>query len=741
MADYLSKHALSGLRVIEVRGGLAAAVAGRMLAALGAEVTVVQFNTASAPADVEVGLAAGKEVVGPEELDARLAEADVALFAGDYLHLRDASLLPEAVSGRAPWAVLGYATPFGLTGPQREWRGGELVELHASGIARLLLGPVPDLERFPPVKTYGEQAAFVAGMTMAAGVTTALHGGGSRVVDVSAQEALASIAVHELARPPLHEALTSRSGDATIGNATVMVLPTSDGLIAVSPREPHQWDVWAEYMGNPPWALEDGMRFVDRRQARYKEIYPQIAAWTSERGTSELYRESQALHVPAFPLQPPGNLLGNEGLTDRGFFMATEVDGQAVNIPAHPFGILADTPLAEEPLRPMSRVGLPLEGVRVLDFSWVIAGPTCTRFLAAMGAEVIRIEAPRRPDPARAGGGALHAVLGQGKKSLALDLKSPEGKEIALELVRRSDILVENFAAGVMERFGLGWEELAKENPRLVYLSLSGMGRKSPDAEMVAYGTLVQAFSGFSALNGFPDRQPTIGWAWTDPVCALVLTTAAAAALRQRDATGAGSRVDASMVETMLWTLSEAMVRQQLDGEPPRRQGNNDPRHFPHGVFPAAGDDTWLAMAVTGDDQWCALCTIVPGLTGMEELSLAERQVRHGAIIDAITTWSRASHWPSSVEALQASGIPASGSPTATELFDDPHLDDRGYYVETKAGERDARLPATAWLLDGSRGKELAPAPALGADAGAILSELGYERAAIASLKAAGVIA
>ncbi len=659
--------------------------------------------------------------------------------SGDFIELRDAKLLPEDLRARSPWAVLGYATPFGLSGPKREWRGGELVELHASGIARLLLGPVPDLERFPPVKTYGDQAAFVAGMTMAAGVTTALRGGGSRIVDVSAQEALASIAVHELARPPLEEKLTSRSGDATIGNATVMVLPTSDGLIAVSPREPHQWDVWADYMGNPAWALEEGMRYVERRQVRYEEIHPRIAAWTRERGTGELYREAQALHVPAFPLQPPGNLLGNEGLVGRGFFIATEAEGRPVEIPAHPFGLLADTPLPGEPSRVPTRTGLPLEGVRVLDFSWVIAGPTCTRFLAAMGAEVIKVEAPKRPDPARAG--ALHPVLGQGKQSLALDLKSPEGREIALELVRRSDILVENFAAGVMERFGLGWEELAKENPRLIYLSLSGMGRKSPDAEMVAYGTLVQAFSGFSALNGFPDRQPTIGWAWTDPVCALVLTTAAAAALRQREHTGAGSRVDASMVETMLWTLSAAMVRQQLDGGPPRRQGNSDARYFPHGVFPAAGEDNWLALAVTSEGQWRALCQVVPGLKGLEGLVLAERQVRHGAIIDAIAAWSGANHWRQSAEALQAVGIAADGSPTAAELFDDAHLEARGFAVETRAGERDVRLPGIAWLLDGARGKKLAPAPALGAGAAMILAELGYGPAAIAKLRSAGVIA
>ena len=738
MASYLSRQALAGLRVVEIRGGLAASVAGRALTALGAAVSVVRLREQAERGEVEVGLAPGKQVVDASELDPRLAEADAVLLAGDYLDLRDAALLPAELRSRAPRAVLGYATPFGLTGPLREWRGGELVELHASGIARLLLGPVPDLDEFPPVKTYGDQGAFVGGLTLAAGVATALHGGGSHVVDVSIQEALASIAVHELARPALGETLTSRSGDATIGNATVMILPTTDGLVAVSPRETHQWDVWAEYMGSPAWALEPGMREVEKRQQRYTEVYPYLLAWSRQRTTDEVYRESQALHIPAFPLQPPGNLLGNEGLAERGFFIGAEAEGKPVTIPAHPFGLLDETPVPLAPREKVDPAGLPLEGLRVLDFSWVIAGPTCTRFLAAMGADVIKVEAPKRPDPARVG--ALHPVLGQGKRSLALDLKAPEGRQIALDLVRRSDVLVENFAAGVMDRLGLGWEELAEVNPKLIYISLSGMGRKGPDAGMVAYGTLVQAFSGFSAVNGFPNRQPTIGWAWTDPVCALVMTTAVAAALRQRDRTGNGCRVDTSMVETMLWTLSAPIVRHQLDGEPPRRQGNNDPRYFPHGVFPAAGEDTWLALAVTGQEQWETLCRIVPGLAGLERLSLAERQVRHGVILGAISAWSRGITWPEAAETLQAEGVPAAGSPTAAELFEDSHLRERNFYVETKAGERAARLPGVAWRLDGGRGKVLAPAASLSADAEALLAELGYDAGAVSQLRDAGVV-
>jgi benzylsuccinate CoA-transferase BbsF subunit len=143
-----------------------------------------------------------------------------------------------------------------------------------------------------------------------------------------------------------------------------------------------------------------------------------------------------------------------------------------------------------------------LSGVRVLDFSWVIAGPTTTRYLAAMGAEVIKVEAPGKGDPAR--GTGLHTVLGQGKQGIVLDLKKPEAVEIARLLAAKSDVLIENFATGVMDRLGLGAEALKAVNPNLLYISASGMGRTGPDAHAVAYGTLLQSYAGFAGLNRHP---------------------------------------------------------------------------------------------------------------------------------------------------------------------------------------------------------------------------------------------
>ena len=170
--------------------------------------------------------------------------------------------------------------------------------------------------------------------------------------------------------------------------------------------------------------------------------------------------------------------------------------------------------------------------MRVLDFSWVIAGPTTTRYLAAMGADVIKVEAPGRGDPGRAS--ELHTVLGQAKRGIVLDLKQPEAVDVARSLAERCDVLVENFATGVMDRLGLGAAALQQRNPELIYVSASGLGRTGPESHAVAYGTLLQCYAGFAGLNRHPDVPPRVGFAWLDPMCGLMLAFIVAAALWQR---------------------------------------------------------------------------------------------------------------------------------------------------------------------------------------------------------------
>src|SRR5438270_2256384 len=214
-----------------------------------------------------------------------------------------------------------------------------------------------------------------------------------------------------------------------------------------------------------------------------------------------------------------------------------------------------------------------------------------------MGAEIIKVEAPGRGDPGRAS--ELHSGLGQAKRSIVLDLKKPEAVAIARALAARSDVVVENFATGVMERLGLGADDLQVLNPNLLYVSASGLGRTGPEARAVAYGTLLQCYAGFAGLNRHPDVPPRVGFAWLDPMCGLMLAFIVAAALWQRQRTGGVARIDFSMIEAMLWTMAEPLLATQLDA-PPQPQGNSSERYAPPGGYRCAGEDDWIGVVAGG---------------------------------------------------------------------------------------------------------------------------------------------
>ena len=350
---------------------------------------------------------------------------------------------------------------------------------------------------------------------------------------------------------------------------------------------------------------------------------------------------------------------------------------------------------------------MPLSGVRVLDFSWVIAGPTTTRYLAAMGAEVIKVEAPGNGDPGRAS--ELHTVLGQAKKSIVLDLKKPQAVEIARALAAKSDILIENFATGVMDRLGLGAEALKAVNPDLIYISASGMGRTGPDSQAVAYGTLLQCYAGFAGLNRHPDVAPRIGLAWLDPMCGLMLAFVAAAALWHRQHEGGVARIDFSMIEAMLWTMAEPLLATQL-GTPPKPMGNASTRHAPHGAWRCEGDDDWISIVARTDAEWRALCDLVPGLSGMAALDLDQRIGAERAIDAALTAWAGSRSAPAAAEALLEAGIPAAALARSGDLVKSPHLAARGFWDRHGTGV----LPGLPWRA--SFGRTTGPAPELGAD-------------------------
>jgi benzylsuccinate CoA-transferase BbsF subunit len=418
---------------------------------------------------------------------------------------------------------------------------------------------------------------------------------------------------------------------------------------------------------------------------------------------------AQAAHVPSFPLRELSEHLTSPQLRHRGFWREFNVDGRTIGMPAAPFGLTlhAGTPRPERAPGP-----LPLSGVRVLDFSWVIAGPTATRYLAAMGAEVIKVEAPGRGDPGRAT--ELHTVLGQAKRAIVLDLKRPEHIEAALALAKTCDVLVENFATGVMDRLGLGFEALRAVNPDLIYVSASGMGRTGPEAHAVAYGTLLQCYAGFAGLNRHPDVAPRVGFAWLDPMLGLMLAFATAASLWRRRTSGIVAYVDCSMIEAMLWCLAGPLLAAQT-GCAPEPIGNRSERHAPHGAWRCAGDDAWISLAIRDDGDWHALCRTVAALTPLSGLDRQARFERATDIDTALTGWAAGQDAFAAAAALRHAGVPAAALASSVDLVNDPHLRARGFWDAHEPGV----LPGLPWRA--SFGRAIGPAPALGADTDAVL--------------------
>ncbi len=699
---------LAGFRVVEMGKGLAAAVCGRLFADVGADVACIDPDNSTPLADY---LIHGKRIVAGDPA-AALSTADLIVCEGRPQDLRARGYDAASLRRLNAKAALVFVSPFGQSGLQANDPATDLTLFFASGMARLLTGQVDDLAE-PPMRPVGEQSAFIGGLAAAcAGMHAALAAEPGAVIDVSIQEALATMAIGELARAGLGRKIWSRRRLTDGNGATVTILPARDGYVAISPREDRQWAAWLEVMGSPDWAADPRFAAKPDRVANWDALHTLMSDWSRRYGKQSIADKAQAAHVPSFPLYEPAEQLHSAQLAHRNFWRPLDSAGRRIQAPGPPFGVWT-IPAGHKKRRASGP--MPLAGIRVLDFSWVIAGPTATRYLATMGAEVIKIEAPGRGDPGRAS--ELHTVLGQTKRSVVLDLKKEEAVAVARALAARSDVLIENFATGVMERLGLGAEALQALNPDLLYVSASGLGRTGPEANAVAYGTLLQCYAGFAGLNRHPDVAPRIGFAWLDPMCGLMLAFIVAAGLWHRQWTGGVARVDFSMIEAMLWTMAEPLLETQL-GLPPQPQGNHSDRYVPHGVYRCADEDDWISVVVRTDEEWRRLCAIVPALSPMASVGFPGRAEQRAAIDDALTAWARPRAAKAAAVELLSADVPAAALATSLDLVGNPHLRAREFWKPHGAGV----LPALPWHA--SFGRTSGAAPELGADTETVLRDV-----------------
>ncbi|MDZ7379462.1 MAG: CoA transferase [candidate division KSB1 bacterium] len=399
----------------------------------------------------------------------------------------------------------------------------------------------------------------------------------------------------------------------------------------------------------------------------------------------------------------------------------------------------------------------PLEGVRVADFTWVWAGPFCTLQLAHLGAEVIRVESSVRPcvtrmlPPWPEGQPGLNRSgyfnqYNQGKYSLALDLKLPEAVAVAKDLVRHCDIVCENFAAGVMDRLGLGYEELRAVRPDIIMISMSGYGATGPESGYVSYGPAQVPLSGLSSLTGYRGYPPMhVGVSYGDPTAGLHAAFAALAALWHREQTGEGQFIDLSQWETTIAVIPEGIIEYAWHGMQPERNGNRDPLMVPHGIFRCAGEQRWVAIAARDDAEWKQLARAIGRDDLANDESLASLTGRLRAVDEielAIEQWTT-QHSPQEVTAiLQSAGVAAFPCYDSRDLAEDQHLRAEGFFVELDHPEVGRKLHlGIPWKLSATPCSIRRPAPLLGEHTDYVLGTiLGYDRKRIDELRDSGVL-
>jgi benzylsuccinate CoA-transferase BbsF subunit len=400
-------------------------------------------------------------------------------------------------------------------------------------------------------------------------------------------------------------------------------------------------------------------------------------------------------------------------------------------------------------------LGSILEGIRIADFSWVIAAPLATQYLAIHGAEVIRIESSYRLDTLRNnlpmvnGVGPNHcpyfASYNMGKRGVRLNLRRPAGLELAKSLIATCDAVVENFTPGTLARLGLSFDRLCEIRPDLVMLSMALGGQTGPESPFKGFGTVIQGAAGITHLTGWPDRDPVgTGVAYTDFFAGPLAATVLLSALMQRRETGLGQYIDLSQQEASLYALDAALLEQAVNGVSATRQGNRHPAAAPHGVYPCLGDDRWIAIAIFTDAQWRGLCSALgsPGWCAEARFATFLGRKRDEDDLDRLLGyWTAGRDGREIMELLQRHGVAAGIVADAGDLEADPQLAFRRHFIELEHPSI-GRFPMDSlpYRVDGSQPVPSRPAPCLGEDNQAIFAGLlGLSPAEYARLDQDGV--
>jgi len=397
------------------------------------------------------------------------------------------------------------------------------------------------------------------------------------------------------------------------------------------------------------------------------------------------------------------------------------------------------------------------EGLKVADFSWVATGPQVTRALAQQGAVVVKVESHKYPDPLRTfypfkdnipaiDRSAFFAAYNPDKYSISLDLNKLQGQQVAKKLVTWADIVIENMSPGTMARWGLDYESCKQLKPDIIYISTTQMGQSGPYSLFAGYGQFAAAMAGFFHLTGWSYRDPSMIYNnYPDFIAPHFITITLVGALLYRHRTGKGMYIEQSQIEAAIYFLGPALLDYFVNGREANRQGNRDPYMVPHGIFPCQGEDEWVAIAVSTNEEWQNLCRALGREDWLQDerfATILARKENEGELEELISNWTK-EHTPEEVmDILQSAGVAAGVVATSEDLFNDPQLKHRGHFKTLEhrvIGRHSYQAPAFRFSKTPHYMKRAGPT--LGEDNEYVYKEiLGFTDEEIAELLIEGVI-
>ncbi|PBC51974.1 CoA transferase [Rhodococcus sp. ACS1] len=738
---------LQGVRVLELTDGFGD-TAGRFLADLGAEVIRVELpggsgsrsaqpvrNGVSIPFALRNANKFGvtldlDEDEGRERLLALARRSDILLesFAPGYLAARGVGAADLVRINPALVAV--SITGFGQDGPYRDWVATEQVLYALSGVLSRS-GEPAQRPLLPPNGLIDESVGVHTAWSALLAYYDRLHTGRGQTVDISAFEVI----VHgfDPGFGVQGSAAAGRSEDYPRGRPDAAnfypVYRCADGQVRICLLAKRQWRAMFEWLGEPEEFADPKYDTIPARFAASARLNPLIDTLFSTYTRDQLVTEGADRGIPIGGLNTVSEVLTTEHFDASGTFVDTEIasgltarvpsgyakiDGQragfhtrAPELGEHNevvFGSAAGEsrdPFAAPQREPGSH---PFEGLRVLDMGVVVFGAELGRQFADNGADVIKIENSNFPDGLRQSrrGDTLAASVAWGhrnRRSLGLNLRSPEGIRIFKQLVAEADIVLANFKPGTLTSMGLSYDELAAINPRIVVSESSAFGSVGPWNKRLGYGPLVRAACGVSALWRYSDTSDGLcdgSTVYPDHIAGQVTATTILATLINRLRTGRGAAVEVAQADTAVVQLGNQLVAEHLEPGSIKAPGNADPYSAPSGVYPCAGDDEWCVVTVRDDADWARLCGVLgrPDLIDDPRFATAERRIEHRAEVDEVLAQWMALHTPTeAMETLQTAGVPSGAMIRLPELLTNPQLVARGAYTELAHELLPAPLP------------------------------------------------